>query len=64
MLLIVDDPESVLARAVAEGATAISPVGDEHGWRLGRIDDLLGHRSEIGKPVSDWPPAGNAHSAG
>jgi PhnB protein len=64
MLLIVDDPESVLARAVAEGATAISPVVDEHGWRLGRIDDPFGHRSEIGKPVNDWPPAGNAHSAG
>src|SRR6266487_3371430 len=53
MLVIVDDPESVLARAVAEGATAISPVGDEHGWRSGRIDDPVGHRSEIGKPVND-----------
>ena len=56
MLLIVDDPESVLARAVAEGATPISPVGDEHGWRLGRIDDPFGHRWEIGKPITDWPP--------
>jgi PhnB protein len=56
MLLIVDDPESVFARAVAEGATAISPVGDEHGWRLGRIDDPFGHRWEIGRPVSHWPP--------
>jgi PhnB protein len=52
MLLVVDDPESVFARAVAEGATAISPVGDEHGWRLGRIDDPFGHRWEIGKPLS------------
>ncbi len=59
MLLIVDDPESILARAVAEGATAISPVGDEHGWRSGRIDDPFGRRWEIGKPVNDWPPAGN-----
>ena|SRR5450631_1301212 len=57
MLLIVEDPESVFARAVAEGATPISPVGDEHGWRLGRIDDPFGHRWEIGKPVNDWPPA-------
>jgi PhnB protein len=57
MLLIVDDPESVLARAVAEGATPISPLADEHGWRLGRIDDPFGHRWEIGKPISDWPPA-------
>ncbi len=57
MLLIVDDPESVLARAIAEGATPISPLGDEHGWRLGRIDDPFGHRWEIGKPISHWPPA-------
>ena len=57
MLLIVDDPDAVLARAVNEGATVISPVGDEHGWRIGRIDDPYGHRWEIGKPISDWPPA-------
>jgi PhnB protein len=57
MLLIVDDPASVVARAVAEGATAISPVAEEHGWHLGRIDDPFGHRWEIGKPVSHWPPA-------
>jgi PhnB protein len=63
MLLIVDDPESVVARALAEGATPISPVGDEHGWRLGRIDDPFGHRWEIGKPVNDWPPAEDPHIA-
>jgi len=56
MLLIVEDPESVVAHAVAEGATVISPVGDEHGWRLGRIDDPFGHRWEIGKPIHRWPP--------
>ena len=56
MLLIVDDPESVLARAVAAGATEISPVQDEHGWKLGRIDDPFGHRWEIGTPQGDWPP--------
>ena len=57
MLLVVDDPESVLARAVAEGATLISPADDQHGWRLGRIDDPFGHRWEIGKPITSWPPA-------
>jgi PhnB protein len=56
MLLIVDDPESVLAQAVAAGASEINPVGDEHGWRLGRVDDPFGHRWEIGKPTRDWPP--------
>jgi PhnB protein len=56
MLLIVDDPKSVLERAVAAGASEINPVGEEHGWQLGRIDDPFGHRWEIGKPVSQWPP--------
>jgi PhnB protein len=56
MLLIVDEPETVVGRAVAAGAVEISPVGDEHGWRLGRIDDPFGHRWEIGKPLADWPP--------
>ena len=57
MLLIVDDPEQLLDRAVAAGASEVSPVCDEHGWRLGRIDDPFGHRWEIGKPLGDWPPA-------
>jgi PhnB protein len=57
MLLIVDDPDAVLARAVAAGATEIYPVGEEHGWRLGRIEDPFGHHWEIGKPLVDWPPA-------
>src|SRR3954469_13500716 len=41
-LLVVDDPESVVRRAVAAGATESSPVGNEHGWRLGRIVDPFG----------------------
>ena len=56
MLLIVDDPGSVLARAVALGATEISPVAEEHGWELGRMDDPFGHRWEIGRPSHEWPP--------
>src|ERR1700704_5726277 len=35
ILLIVDDPDAVVERAVTAGATRISPVGEEHGWRLG-----------------------------
>ena len=56
MLLIVDAPESVLQQAVAAGASEISPVGEEHGWLLGRIDDPFGHHWEIGKPIGEWPP--------
>ena len=55
-LLVVDDPEQVLAQAVAAGATEASPVGDEHGWRIGRIVDPFGHEWEIGKPLAAWPP--------
>jgi PhnB protein len=64
MLLIVDDPEAVVARAVAAGATEVYPVGEEHGWRLGRIEDPFGHHWEIGKPLGAWPPAGGGHSRG
>jgi PhnB protein len=56
MLLIVEDPESAVARAVAAGATEVSPVAEAHGWRLGRIEDPFGHHWEIGTPLGDWPP--------
>jgi PhnB protein len=56
-LLVVDDPESVVRRAVAAGATESSPVQEEHGWRLGRIVDPFGHEWEIGRPLGPWPPA-------
>lgn len=55
-VLVVDDPEEVVARAVAAGATESSSVGDEHGWRLGRIIDPFGHEREVGKPLGPWPP--------
>jgi len=50
-LLIVEEPEDLLARAVAAGARELSPVADEHGWRLGRIVDPFGHEWEIGRPL-------------
>ncbi len=58
MLLVVEEPEAVVEKAVANGATVLHPVGDEHGWRLGRIVDPFGHPWEIGKPLIAWPPAG------
>ena len=61
MLLIVEDPESVVERAVAAGATQIYPVGEEHGWRLGRIEDPFGHHWEIGMPLITWPPVDGGH---
>jgi PhnB protein len=57
MLLIVADPDAVVERAVAAGASEVRPVGEEHGWRLGRIVDPFGHHWEIGAPLIPWPPA-------
>jgi PhnB protein len=56
LLLVVDEPQAVLEQAVALGATEVSPVGEEHGWLLGRIEDPFGHQWEIGKPLGQWPP--------
>jgi PhnB protein len=58
LLLVVEDPGSVVERAVAAGASVVSPVGEEHGWRLGRILDPFGHHWEIGVPLVPWPPRG------
>jgi PhnB protein len=60
MLLIVDDPDAAVDRAVAAGATEVYAVGEQHGWRLGRIEDPFGHHWEIGKPLVPWPPAAGA----
>ena len=65
MVLIVEDPNSVFARAIMAGATIVWPVADQpYGWRLGRLADPFGHHWEIGKPhsvllpsVSDCLPA-------
>jgi|HubBroStandDraft_1064217.scaffolds.fasta_scaffold324501_1 PhnB protein len=57
MLLVVEDPDATIAAAVAAGAREIRPAADEHGWRLGRIEDPFGHHWEIGRPVRAWPPA-------
>jgi PhnB protein len=58
MLLVVDDPDALVDQATAAGATVVSPVQEEHGWRVGRIQDPFGHPWEIGTPLGDWPPAG------
>src|SRR5262245_36923284 len=51
MLLIVEDPAAFCARAVAAGAKQVVPVGEAHGWRLGRILDPSGHHWEIGREL-------------
>lgn len=55
-LLVVDDPDAMMIRALDAGATEESPVNDEHGWRLGRLVDPFGHEWEVGRPPVSWPP--------
>ena len=56
ILLMVEDPDAAIERAVAAGATLVRPAANEHGWRLGRIADPFGHNWEIGRPLRPWPP--------
>jgi PhnB protein len=51
MILTIADPDAVFARALAVGATEVFPVGEDHGWRLGRLTDPFGLHWEIGKPL-------------
>lgn len=51
MILTVADPDAVFARALKAGASEVFPVGEEHGWRLGRVVDPFGHHWEIGRPL-------------
>jgi len=47
LMLMVEDPDVAVERAVAAGATVVSPVGNQHGWRVGRVVDPFGHHWEI-----------------
>jgi PhnB protein len=50
--LTVADPDAVFARAVAAGASQVYLVGEEYGWRLGRVVGPFGHHWEIGRPLA------------
>jgi PhnB protein len=56
VLLVVDDPEAVVVRALSLGAAEVHPVESAHGWLLGRVVDPFGHHWEIGRPLGPWPP--------
>jgi PhnB protein len=53
MILTVEDPDTVFIRALKAGAIEVFPIGEEHGWRLGRLVDPFGLYWEIGRPVPD-----------
>ena len=48
MILTVPDPDALFARALNAGASEIFPIGEEYGWRLGRLVDPFGLHWEIG----------------
>ena len=52
MILTVADPDAVFAQAVKAGASVVFPVGEEHGWRLGRVVDPFGLHWEIGRQLN------------
>jgi PhnB protein len=56
MLLTVEDPDEVFARALAAGASEIHGIHEDHGWRSGVVLDPHGHTWEIAKPLGAWPP--------
>jgi len=58
IILTVEDPDAMVERAVAAGATLVVAMEDNYGWRLGRIVDPYGHHWEVGKPLGEWPPPG------
>ena len=51
MILTVRDPDAVFVQALTAGASKVFPVGEEHGWRLGRVVDPFGLHWEIGRPL-------------
>lgn len=53
MILTVPDPDSLFSRALEAGATQVYPVGEGHGWRIGRLVDPFGHHWEIGYPLDE-----------
>jgi len=55
LILCVDDPDAVFAQACAAGAREVSPVSEEHGWRVGRVVDPFGHHWEISRELRREP---------
>lgn len=56
MILTVTNPDALFAQALAAGATEVFAVGEEHGWRLGRLTDPFGLDWEIGRPLDGDVP--------
>jgi len=51
MILVVTDPHPVFDKALQAGAREVFPIGEDHGWRLGRLVDPFALHWEIGHPL-------------
>jgi len=51
MILTVQNPDELFEQALKAGAEEVFPVGEGHGWRLGRLVDPFGLHWEIGHPL-------------
>jgi PhnB protein len=51
MILTVANPDALFTQAINAGASEVFPVGEDHGWRLGRLSDPFGLHWDIGRPV-------------
>ena len=53
IILTVENPDAIFEQAIKAGATEVFPMGEEYGWRLGRLTDPFGIDWEIGKPLKE-----------
>jgi PhnB protein len=51
MILTAADPDALFGQALKAGASEVFPMGEEYGWRLGRLVDPFGFHWEIGRPL-------------
>jgi PhnB protein len=51
IILTVNNPDFIFDKALKAGATQVFPLGEEHGWKLGRLVDPFGFHWEIGHPL-------------
>jgi PhnB protein len=60
LILTVNDPDTLFGRALAAGATEVTPVSDRYEWRSGSLTDPFGYSWDLARPPSTPPPtAGN-----
>lgn len=54
IVMVVEDPDAVFARALEAGAVTVWPVADqEYGWRVGRLVIRLGTTGRLASPSGD-----------